>query len=352
MKVVRMFAALLVLSSALYAATANATGPTSGMVIVNAGGAVQDPSDTVPAGSIGTIVAGPKTVSGIVYVNVAWTAESASFHNNYNGWTPVNSLSAYTGSGTTTTPPPTTPPPTTPPPTTPPPTTPPPTTTSSGLKIIGYYPRYAIEDGFYPKNLISNGTINSLTTINFAFANVVNNKCASFNTADDYTTKVSAGNSVSGAADSGSFGGTFHQFQELKAKYPNLKIIVSIGGGSVSASTIANAASASNRSAFVASCINMYIKGNFGGGITQAGIFDGFDIDWEFPQSSTDKANFTGLLSEFRSQLDAVKTGYTLSIAGPNGSWAWQYIDLVNTQKYLTYVNLMKIGRASCRERV
>jgi chitinase len=336
MKVVRMFAALLVLSSALYAATANATGPTSGMVIVNAGGAVQDPSDTVPAGSIGTIVAGPKTVSGIVYVNVLWSAESAAFQNNYNGWTPVNSLSAY-APGTTTTPPPTTPPPTTPPPTTPPPTT----TTSSGLRIIGYYPRYAIEDGFYPKNLISNGTIKSLTTINFAFANVVNNKCASFNTADDYTTKVSAGNSVSGTADSGSFGGTFHQFQELKAKYPNLKIIVSIGGGSVSASTIATAASAANRSAFVASCINMYIKGNFGSGITQAGIFDGFDVDWEFPQSSTDKANFTGLLSEFRSQLDAVKTGYTLSIAGPNGSWAWQYIDLVTTQKYLTYVNLM-----------
>src|SRR5580698_469627 len=353
MKVVRIFTALLVLSSALYAApkstttrrastsaaTASASGPTSGTVIVKAGGAVQDPSDTVPAGSIGTIVAGPKTVSGIVYVNVDWTSESASFQHNYNGWTPVNSLSAYTGSGTTT-PPPTTPPPTTPPPTTPPPTTPPPTTTSSGLRIIGYYPRYAIEDGFYPKNLISNGTINSLTTINFAFANIVNNKCASFNTADDYTTKVSAGNSVSGAAD-GSFGGTFHQFQELKAKYPNLKIIVSIGGGSVAASTIANAASASNRTAFVQSCINMYIKGNFGGGITQAGIFDGFDIDWEFPQSSTDRSNFTGLLSEFRSQLDAVKTGYTLSIAGPNGSWAWQYIDLVTTQKYLTYVNLM-----------
>src|ERR1700722_20841973 len=158
MKVVRMFAALLVFSSALYAApgsnsnhgsnsgtatkaaatAATTTGPTSGTVIVNAGGAVQDPSDTVPAGSIGTIVAGPKTVNGIVYVNVLWSAESAAFQNNYNGWTPVNSLSVYTGTGTAPTnpTPPTTPPPTTPPPTTPPPTTPPPTTTSSGLKII------------------------------------------------------------------------------------------------------------------------------------------------------------------------------------------------------------------------
>src|SRR6202161_778755 len=119
MKVVRMFAALLVFSSALHAApsssgnhgssstatkaaatAATTTGPTSGTVIVNAGGAVQDPSDTVPAGSIGTIVAGPKTVNGIVYVNVLWSAESAAFQNNYNGWTPVNSLSVYTGTGT------------------------------------------------------------------------------------------------------------------------------------------------------------------------------------------------------------------------------------------------------------
>ena len=192
----------------------------------------------------------------------------------------------------------------TPPPTTPPPTTPPPTTpSSSGLKIIGYYPRYAIEDGFYPKNLIANGTINSLTHINFAFANIVNNKCASFNTSDDYQRSVSAGNSVSGSADSGSFGGTFHQFQELKAKYPNLKIIVSIGGGSVAPSLIANAASASNRAAFVASCINMYIKGNFGSGISQPGIFDGFDIDWEFPQSATDRSNF-GKLEDWKAAIE------------------------------------------------
>jgi chitinase len=345
MKVVRMFAALLLLSSALYNAPSSMAGPTSGAVVVNAGGALaQDGSDTVPAGTTGTIVAGPKTVNGVVYVNVMWNG-TAAFQSNYNGWVADASLSA---AGTTTTPPPTTPPPTTPPPTTPPPTTPPPTTPppttppSSGLKIIGYYPRYAIEDGFYPKNLVTKGTASQLTHINFAFANIVGNKCASFNTADDYTTKVSAANAVNGVADTnGSLAGTFHQFQELKAKYPNLKIIVSIGGGSVNPSVIATAANASNRAAFVQSCINMYIKGNFGGGITGAGIFDGFDIDWEFPASSTDRSNFTGLLSEFRSQLDAVKAGYTLSIAGPNGQWAWQYIDLVTVQKYLNYVNIM-----------
>ena len=94
MKFVRMIAALLVFSSAPYLALA---GPTSGMVIVNAGGALaQDLSDTVPAGNIGTIVAGPKTVSGIVYVNVNWNG-TAAFQANYNGWVVDSSLSQYTG---------------------------------------------------------------------------------------------------------------------------------------------------------------------------------------------------------------------------------------------------------------
>ena len=113
MKVVRMFAALLLLSSALYTAPISMAGPTSGAVVVNAGGArAQDGSDTVPAGTTGTIVAGPKTVNGVVYVNVMWNG-TAAFQSNYNGWVADASLSV---AGTTTTPPPTTPPPTTPPP--------------------------------------------------------------------------------------------------------------------------------------------------------------------------------------------------------------------------------------------
>jgi chitinase len=85
----------------------------------------------------------------------------------------------------------------------------------------------------------------------------------------------------------------------------------------------------------------MYIQGYFGSGLHQPGIFDGFDVDWEFPASAADRSNFTSLLADFRHQLDAVRPGLVLSIAGPNGRWAYQYIDLNNVQQYLTYFGLM-----------
>ena len=171
---------------------------------------------------------------------------------------------------------------------------------------------------------------------------MVNNRCVSFDTYADYQDPVSAAHAVNGVADvSGGFAGNFHQLQELKKLYPNLKIIVSIGGSQTPASAFRNASLSQNRQAFVKSCVTMYIQGYFGGSLHQPGIFDGFDLDWEFPASTADKQNLTALLAEFRRQMDAVKTGLTLSIAGSNGRWAYQYIDIPQVQKYLNFINVM-----------
>jgi chitinase len=210
------------------------------------------------------------------------------------------------------------------------------------MKIVGYFPRYGLYSNFFVKNLITSGSAPLLTHLDYAFANVVNNKCVSFDTYADYQAQISAKNAVSGVADpKGGFGGNFHQLQELKKLYPNLKIIMGIGGGSSNPNAFHTAALPANRQTFVQSCVNMYIKGNFAPGISQPGIFDGFDIDWEYPAVAADRDNFSSLLNDFRQALNAVRPGLTLAIAGGNGNWSYKYVNLNQVQNYLDYFGVM-----------
>lgn len=249
---------------------------------------------------------------------------------------------------------------------------------------VAYFTSWSIyANGLTLKTLDTNRTASKLTVLNYAFENIhpVNLTCFAANQGSssdesssdgndgasdawaDYQKGFTADESVDGVADSWGdpLKGNFNQLKKLKAKYPNLKTVVTIGGWTFSKYFSDVAATDASRSRFVSSCIDMYIRGNLpqigddpaGGTGVAAGVFDGFDIDWEFPaspdghtgnhESPGDVANFTLLLAEFRRQLDALGGGhYLLTAALPSGPsniasiepQVSQYLDLAHVMTY------------------
>jgi len=201
--------------------------------------------------------------------------------------------------------------------------------------IVGYFAQWTIyRRGYLPRDVFASGSVMKLNVINYAFAAPDEyGKCASLDTFADWGKRFDASESVDGIADTVSqpLKGNFNQLIKLKAKNPALRILVSLGGWTESYRFSAIAADEEKRKAFVASCIDMFIKGQFADGIVQPGIFDGIDVDWEYPGScgatcdfSTDDGdNFVALLAEFREQLGRQATAddrdYLLTIAAPAG---------------------------------
>ncbi|MGB0104264.1 MAG: glycosyl hydrolase family 18 protein, partial [Candidatus Sulfotelmatobacter sp.] len=200
--------------------------------------------------------------------------------------------------------------------------------------------------GYNIANLQQNGVADKLTHLIYAFGNVTASPspaCAIADTWADYQSPYLP--SVNGTAYPGPLYGNFAAIQQLKALHPNLKVLMSLGGasGSNTAAFVSAASTAAGRQALAASCIDMFINGNIAAGITAPGLFDGFNIDWEFP-TATDTQNFTALLQEFRSQLNALSktTGkqYTLSFDGPAGSQNYVNIDLRKAAAQVDFITV------------
>ncbi|MGA8068226.1 MAG: glycosyl hydrolase family 18 protein, partial [Terriglobales bacterium] len=136
--------------------------------------------------------------------------------------------------------------------------------------------------------------------------------------------------------------GNFHQLQELKRLYPELKIVISLEG---TADGFVEAAQPAYRHAFVASCIQRFIKGKFAEGIEAPGLFDGIDIDWEYPKEE-DKLNFIALLGEFRRQLNTAGPNLLLTVAMGDGRITYQHLDMEAVALYANQVGIMNYDYA------
>ena len=242
-----------------------------------------------------------------------------------------------------------------------PPTDPPPAIRESGL-IVGYFVQWGIyRRDYVPAKIVSSGTAERVDIINYAFAGIDENlQCTSLDEFADFEKRFDSDETVDGVADTVAqpLKGNFNQLRKLKQLYPHIRVMLSIGGWTESA-RFSDAALPENRESFVASCIDKFIHGNVAPGISAAGVFDGLDIDWEYPGRcgatcdfrSDDGVNFTALLNEFRVQLDQAEidigaaNGFApdllLTIAAPASTYNSEPLEIDKIHPFLDWINLM-----------
>lgn len=210
-----------------------------------------------------------------------------------------------------------------------------------------------------------------LNLIDYAFAfPTAAGGCGLSDAWSDYEAPTWSGDqSVDGVADDPSnpdqhVFGNFNQLLQLKAAHPDLRVEISLGGWTGSTWFSDAAATPASRRAFVQSCIDLFIRGNLpndpatiwppqsGGPGVIAGLFDGINIDWEYPgidpgngahHTPQDRHNATLLLKEFRRQLDeyGASTGkqYLLTVDIPGGNvnstGSWELHQVADTVDWI-----------------
>jgi chitinase len=261
-----------------------------------------------------------RTGQHYVAKNKSWAptlAAGASFSWGMNGSgakPPTNcKINGVTCSGgTPTTNPPTSNPPTSNPPTSQPPTSQPPTSPSptqstppatGSKKVVGYFAEWGVYGrNYHVKNIETSGSAAKLTHILYAFGNPANGQCAVGDSYADYEKAYTAADSVDGVADTWDqpLRGSFNQLKKLKAMHPGLKVIWSFGGWTWSAGFTQAAA---NPTAFANSCYNLINDPRW------AGVFDGIDIDWEYPNACGLQCDASGP-NAFKNVIAALRTKF------------------------------------------
>ncbi|MFJ5262701.1 glycoside hydrolase family 18 protein [Streptomyces sp. NPDC088387] len=214
---------------------------------------------------------------------------------------------------------------------------------AAGSKVLGYFTEWGTYDRKYlVKNIDTSGSGSKLTHINYAFGNVTGGKCA-MGDANAATDRIyTAAESVDGVADTWDqpLRGNFNQLRELKKKHPNIKVLWSFGGWTWSGGF---GEAARNPAAFAQSCYDLVENSKW------ADVFDGIDIDWEYPNScglscdTSGRESFKNLMQALRAKFGTgnLVTAAITADANPGGkidaanyAGAAQYVDWYNPMTY------------------
>ncbi|MCT2586402.1 glycoside hydrolase family 18 protein [Actinophytocola gossypii] len=209
---------------------------------------------------------------------------------------------------------------------------------------LGYFVQWGVyQRNYHVKNIHTSGSAEKLTHINYAFGNVTNGQCQIGDAYADYDKFYDAASSVDGVADTwdaGALRGNFNQLRKLKQMYPGLKVLFSFGGWSWSGGF---GQAAQNPAAFAESCYNLVEDPRW------ADVFDGIDIDWEYPNAcgltcdTSGYESFETLMGAVRARFgqDNLVTAAITADASDGGkidaadyAGAAQYVDWYNVMTY------------------
>ncbi|KAH7233951.1 glycoside hydrolase superfamily [Fusarium redolens] len=144
----------------------------------------------------------------------------------------------------------------------------------------------------------------------------------------DDDTRVGSGSNAYGCVE---------QIYGLKKKYRHMKVLLSIGGWTLSTNFPAAASTAATRKRFASSAVD--IMKDWG--------FDGIDVDWEYPTGDVQASDMLLLLKAVREELDAYADKsasghhFELSIAAPAGPEHYSVLRLADIGNVVDHINLM-----------
>ncbi|RPK67248.1 Chitinase C precursor [Streptomyces sp. ADI96-02] len=212
---------------------------------------------------------------------------------------------------------------------------------AAGGKVIGYFTNWGTYDrDYHVKNIETSGSADRLTHINYAFGNVTGGKCAIGDAYADYEKAYSADQSVDGVADTWDqeLRGNFNQLRKLKKLHPDLKVLWSFGGWTWSGGF---GEAARNPAAFAKSCYDLVEDPRW------ADVFDGIDIDWEYPNAcgltcDTSGRNAYGtLLAELRKTFGNGNLITSAITADASAGGKIDAVDYAGAAQYLDWYNPM-----------
>ncbi|ATW50604.1 chitinase [Streptomyces peucetius subsp. caesius ATCC 27952] len=208
---------------------------------------------------------------------------------------------------------------------------------------LGYFTNWGVYGrNYHVKNLVTSGSAQKITHINYAFGNVSGGKCTIGDAYADYDKAYTADQSVDGVADTWDqpLRGNFNQLRKLKAKYPHIKVLWSFGGWTWSGGF---GQAVQNPAAFAQSCYDLVEDPRW------ADVFDGIDLDWEYPNAcglscdTSGPAAFKNMMQAMRAKFGTnnlvtaavtadASSGGKIDAADYGG--AAQYIDWYNVMTY------------------